>query len=138
MDHYHFKTTVVETYIWLPGCEHLENDPVLQTGWKTWTFASILPLVASWKAFTWGALLWRVRSSWSSSFKPQRNKTRFSVSMEGKNCETCDGFGRNPQWSTPELPKSQSWQNCLNLLLLPCTAGSGCNPAQPATVSNNL
>ena len=41
--------------------------------------------------------------------------------------------GRNQQWSGPELPKSQSWRNCLNRLLLPpCTAGSGCTLAQPA------
>ena len=46
------------------------------------------------------------------------------------NCETVDGAG----WQkSPELPKSQSWRNCLNRLLLPpCTAGSGCTLAQPA------
>ena len=53
-----------------------------------------------------------------------------SIRLHVLNCETVDGAG----WQkSPELPKSQSWQNCLNRLLLPpCTAGSGCTLAQPA------
>ena len=140
------KPRCLKTYIWLPGCRCLVSNPDPQTCWKTWTIVSILYLSQYFLLYERPGHLPQCCLSLPpgklsheppccACSGPPDHIFRHKLEVIKLSSENNTRLSAHCwQVGGPELPKSQSWRNCLILLLPPCTAGSGCTPALPATM----